>query len=102
MVQGESTTYVSHDEATPVGNDRAETEMLYPVEHLNTLKLPEFPPHRLELKVGTLMRFLALGWHLEEIHVTWAHLEKKQARLQTYTKSLEDLCIQRVKTASQA
>nr|GEU45349.1 hypothetical protein [Tanacetum cinerariifolium] len=21
-------------------------------------------------------RFLALGWHLEEIHVTWAHLEK--------------------------
>nr|GEZ57524.1 hypothetical protein [Tanacetum cinerariifolium] len=21
--------------------------------------------------------FLALGWHLEEIHVTWAHLEKK-------------------------
>ncbi|GJS06805.1 hypothetical protein Tco_0363601 [Tanacetum coccineum] len=26
-------------------------------------------------------RFLALGWHLEEIHVTWAHLEKKQTRL---------------------
>ncbi|GKE87959.1 hypothetical protein Tco_1565434, partial [Tanacetum coccineum] len=23
-----------------------------------------------------LMRFLALGWLLEEIHVTWAHLEK--------------------------
>ncbi|GJS33412.1 reverse transcriptase domain-containing protein, partial [Tanacetum coccineum] len=22
--------------------------------------------------------FLALGWYLEEIHVTWAHLEKKQ------------------------
>ncbi|GJY65302.1 hypothetical protein Tco_0467540 [Tanacetum coccineum] len=30
--------------------------------------------------------FLALGWHLEEIHVTWAHLEKKQARLRTCTK----------------
>ncbi|GKA34367.1 retrotransposon ORF1 [Tanacetum coccineum] len=38
--------------------------------------------------------FLALGWLLEEIHVTWAHLEKKQTRLRTYTKSLEDLCIQ--------
>ncbi|GJS26321.1 hypothetical protein Tco_0486941 [Tanacetum coccineum] len=23
---------------------------------------------------------LALGWHLEEIHVTWAHLEKKRTR----------------------
>ncbi|GJW33839.1 hypothetical protein Tco_0053871 [Tanacetum coccineum] len=30
--------------------------------------------------------YLALGWHLEEIHVTWAHLEKKQTRLQTFTK----------------
>nr|GEX69825.1 hypothetical protein [Tanacetum cinerariifolium] len=27
-----------------------------------------------------------LVWHLEEIHVTWAHLEKKQRRLQTCTK----------------
>ncbi|GJS85549.1 hypothetical protein Tco_0752090 [Tanacetum coccineum] len=38
---------------------------------------------------------------LEEIHVTWAHLEKKQTRLQTYTKSLEDLCKQWMETASQ-
>ncbi|GKD31509.1 hypothetical protein Tco_1242287 [Tanacetum coccineum] len=27
--------------------------------------------------------FLALGWNLEEIQVTWAHLEKKLTRLQT-------------------
>nr|GEY32682.1 hypothetical protein [Tanacetum cinerariifolium] len=33
--------------------------------------------------------FLALGWHFTEIHVTWAHLEKKRTRLRTYTKSLE-------------
>ncbi|GKA82666.1 putative ribonuclease H-like domain-containing protein [Tanacetum coccineum] len=32
--------------------------------------------------------FLALGWHLENLHVTWAHLEKKRTRLQTYTKTL--------------
>ncbi|GKA43354.1 hypothetical protein Tco_0736078 [Tanacetum coccineum] len=32
--------------------------------------------------------FLALRWLLEEIHVTCAHLEKKQTRLRTYTKSL--------------
>ncbi|GKD46485.1 hypothetical protein Tco_1271130 [Tanacetum coccineum] len=29
---------------------------------------------------------LALGWHLEEIQVTWAHLEKKRTRLLTCTK----------------
>ncbi|GJZ99880.1 putative reverse transcriptase domain-containing protein [Tanacetum coccineum] len=46
------------------------------------------------LKQKILMRFLALGWILEEIHVTWAYLEKKRIRLRTYTKSLEDLCIQ--------
>ncbi|GJV94397.1 hypothetical protein Tco_1545974 [Tanacetum coccineum] len=28
----------------------------------------------------------SLGWHLEEIHVTWAHLEKKRTRLRTCTK----------------
>ncbi|GKA54607.1 hypothetical protein Tco_0753556 [Tanacetum coccineum] len=49
-----------------------------------------------------MMRFLALGWHLDGIHVTWAHLEKKWTRLRTYTKSLEELYIQRVETASQA
>ncbi|GKA09408.1 zf-CCHC domain-containing protein [Tanacetum coccineum] len=32
----------------------------------------------------------ALGWLLEEIHVTWAHLEKKQTRLQLYTKTYEE------------
>ncbi|GKB61767.1 hypothetical protein Tco_0917953 [Tanacetum coccineum] len=35
--------------------------------------------------------FLALGWHLEEIHVTWAHLEKKRTRLRLYTKNHEEL-----------
>ncbi|GJY73254.1 ribonuclease H-like domain-containing protein [Tanacetum coccineum] len=33
----------------------------------------------------------SLGWHLEEIHVTWAHLEKKQTRLRLYTIYLEEL-----------
>ncbi|GKF65178.1 hypothetical protein Tco_0191695, partial [Tanacetum coccineum] len=32
--------------------------------------------------------FLTLRWHLEDIHVTGTHLEKKQTRLRTYTKSL--------------
>ncbi|GKE31613.1 hypothetical protein Tco_1450935 [Tanacetum coccineum] len=32
----------------------------------------------------------ALGWLLEEINMTWAHLEKKRTRLQLYTKSDEE------------
>nr|GEY11216.1 hypothetical protein [Tanacetum cinerariifolium] len=56
--------------------------------------------------VGTRQRDLlviceVLGWHLKEIHVTWAHLEKKRSRLRLYTIYLEELCIQSVETASQ-
>ncbi|GJW80335.1 retrovirus-related pol polyprotein from transposon TNT 1-94 [Tanacetum coccineum] len=43
--------------------------------------------------------YLAFGRHLEEIHVTWAHLEKKQTRLGTKTKTLENLCSQSLETA---
>ncbi|GJZ44019.1 MAK10-like protein [Tanacetum coccineum] len=46
--------------------------------------------------------YLAFGRHLDELHVTWAHLEKKRTRLQTNTKTLEDLCSQSLETASQA
>ncbi|GJV14426.1 reverse transcriptase domain-containing protein [Tanacetum coccineum] len=42
----------------------------------------------------------ALGWILEKIHMTWAHLEKKRTRLRLYTKSLEEIRIQTVETAS--
>nr|GEV95447.1 DNA helicase [Tanacetum cinerariifolium] len=58
MVQGKTKICLSHDEARPIDNDGAETEMLYPVEHLNTLKLPGYPPHRLELKVGAPVMLL--------------------------------------------
>ncbi|GJV17626.1 hypothetical protein Tco_1362949 [Tanacetum coccineum] len=53
-------------------------------------------------RTNDVLMILALGWHLEETHVTWAHLEKKQTRLRTYTKSLEESCSQSVETASQA
>ncbi|GJV72218.1 hypothetical protein Tco_1492213 [Tanacetum coccineum] len=41
----------------------------------------------------------ALGWLLEEIHLTWAHLEKKRTRLRLYTKFLKETIIQAVETA---
>ncbi|GKA03512.1 hypothetical protein Tco_0676293 [Tanacetum coccineum] len=46
--------------------------------------------------------YFSFGRHLDELHVTWAHLEKKRTRLQTNTKTLEDLCSQSLETASQA
>ncbi|GJT35960.1 hypothetical protein Tco_0926379 [Tanacetum coccineum] len=46
--------------------------------------------------------YFSFGRHLDELHVTWAHLEKKQTRLRTNTKTLEDLCSQSLETASQA
>ncbi|GJW05235.1 hypothetical protein Tco_1564091 [Tanacetum coccineum] len=49
---------------------------------------------------GNLNAIIALGWLLEEIHVTLVHLEKKRTRLRLYTKSLKKLCIQSVETAS--
>ncbi|GJV32487.1 hypothetical protein Tco_1392887 [Tanacetum coccineum] len=34
--------------------------------------------------------YFAFGRHLEELHVTWAHLEKKRTRLRTYTNITQD------------
>ncbi|GJT07240.1 hypothetical protein Tco_0841702 [Tanacetum coccineum] len=47
-----------------------------------------------------LGKYLAFGRHWEEIHVTWAHLEKKRTRLRTNTKTLQDLKSQSLETAS--
>ncbi|GKB32918.1 hypothetical protein Tco_0872319 [Tanacetum coccineum] len=38
--------------------------------------------------------FRALRWLLEEIHVTWAHLEKKRTRYELYIQVDEDYCSQ--------
>ncbi|GKA85330.1 hypothetical protein Tco_0806984, partial [Tanacetum coccineum] len=37
--------------------------------------------------------FLVLGWHLEEIHVTWDDLEKKLTRLQTCNKIHQEVLL---------
>ncbi|GJY37744.1 hypothetical protein Tco_0424108 [Tanacetum coccineum] len=43
--------------------------------------------------------YFSFGRHLDELHVAWAHLEKKQTRLRANTKTLEDLCSQSLETA---
>ncbi|GKA51726.1 hypothetical protein Tco_0744922 [Tanacetum coccineum] len=74
---------------------KVESEMKDEGEVIKAYLLEEKPKSQVK-------RFLALGWDLEEIHATWAHLEKKRTRLRLYTIYLEELCIQRVETASQA
>ncbi|GJY42950.1 hypothetical protein Tco_0431163 [Tanacetum coccineum] len=38
----------------------------------------------------TVNEYFSFGGHLEELHVTWAHLEKKRTRLQTYTNIAQE------------
>ncbi|GKC71026.1 hypothetical protein Tco_1116909 [Tanacetum coccineum] len=52
LLNTQQRVYLNLDEATPHSNDGGETELLYPIEYLNTLSFAGLPPHRLELKVG--------------------------------------------------
>ncbi|GJU69196.1 hypothetical protein Tco_1255455 [Tanacetum coccineum] len=56
------------------------------------------------LRFGLLpsLWYFAFGWNLDDLHVTWAHLEKKRTRPRTNTKILEDLSLQMLETASEA
>ncbi|GJY41358.1 hypothetical protein Tco_0428628 [Tanacetum coccineum] len=74
--------------------ERFDTLAGNPVKEI-LLKL-SLPDHRIFKDGGE-----ALGWHLEEIHMTWAHLGKKRTRLQLYAKVEEEKCIQTLETASQ-
>ncbi|GJS97544.1 DNA helicase [Tanacetum coccineum] len=57
-VEGRRKIYLSNDEAIPLGGDTSETELLYPMEYLNTMNFLGFPPHELELKVGSPIMLL--------------------------------------------
>nr|GEW82237.1 DNA helicase [Tanacetum cinerariifolium] len=49
-VEGVAKTYLSRDEAIQMGRETSETKMLYPLEYLNTITFPGFPPYELQLK----------------------------------------------------
>ncbi|GJU45743.1 DNA helicase [Tanacetum coccineum] len=57
-VEGVTKTYLSRDEAIPLGREINETDMLYPMKYLNTITFPGFPPHELQLKVGSPIMLL--------------------------------------------
>ncbi|GJX64995.1 hypothetical protein Tco_0299338 [Tanacetum coccineum] len=55
----------------------------------------DFRPNLSFDKSASLERlYFAFGRHLEEIHMTWAHLEKKRIRLRTYTTLLKNLSLE--------
>lgn len=51
-IPGNSYIYTSVDEAVPIGNDGGATELLYPIEYLNSMKFPGIPPHEFHVKIG--------------------------------------------------
>nr|GEV84765.1 DNA helicase [Tanacetum cinerariifolium] len=57
-VKSATKTYLSKDKAIPIGRETSEIELLYPMEYLNTLTFPGFPPHELQLKVGSPIMLL--------------------------------------------
>nr|GEW84696.1 DNA helicase [Tanacetum cinerariifolium] len=57
-VEGVTKPYLSRDEAIQMAKETSETEMLYPIEYLNTITFPGFPPHELQLKVGSPIMLL--------------------------------------------
>ncbi|GKD55321.1 DNA helicase [Tanacetum coccineum] len=57
-IEGATKTYLIRDEAIPMGRETSETELLYPMEYLNTITFPGFPPHELQLKVGSPIMML--------------------------------------------
>ncbi|GJZ94344.1 hypothetical protein Tco_0666547 [Tanacetum coccineum] len=61
------------------------------INHFQTAK--EIWDRVKELMEGTEITLQEpLGWILEEIHVTWAHLEKKRTRIQLCIQVDEDYC----------
>nr|GEX24536.1 DNA helicase [Tanacetum cinerariifolium] len=57
-IEGQTKTYLSKDEAITMGRETSEIEMLKPMENLNTITFLGFPPHELQLKVGSPIMLL--------------------------------------------
>ncbi|GKA57730.1 DNA helicase [Tanacetum coccineum] len=102
LVNHESHVYLSFDEAVPHGNDGGETELLYPPEYLNSLNFAGFPPHRLEIKIGSpiiLLRNLNISGGLcngTRLIVTQLLSKVIEARIITGTRISEKVFLPRI------
>lgn len=57
-IPGETTTYISSDELVSEDHDDDENLINYPIEFLNSLTPFGLPPHKLNLKVGSVIMLL--------------------------------------------
>ncbi|XP_074326774.1 uncharacterized protein LOC141664719 [Apium graveolens] len=55
---GDSTSYFSVDKAEEFGDTDSEFNTAFPVEHLNSLKIPGVPRHELKLKDGVVVMLM--------------------------------------------
>ncbi|GJX30769.1 DNA helicase [Tanacetum coccineum] len=83
-VQGVTKTYLCRDEAIQMGRETSETEMLYPIEYLNTITFPGFSPRELQLKI-----ILNNGWNNSYIFESW------ERRLRHRSKSVSKMNFQK-------
>ena len=101
-MKGETTTYISSDEAIPKAGSGAANEFLYPPEFLNTLKFPGLPPNKLELKIGSpimMLRNLNLGGGLcngTRMIVTHLYANLIQAEIITGNRIGDNVFIPRI------
>ncbi|GJT48530.1 DNA helicase [Tanacetum coccineum] len=101
-VKSTTKTYLSRDEAIPMGRETSETKLLYPMEYLNTITFPGFPPHELQLKVGSpimLLRNVKLSGGLcngTRMIVTSLMSRLIEAQIITGTKIGEKVFIHRI------
>ncbi|GJT66297.1 hypothetical protein Tco_1017777 [Tanacetum coccineum] len=76
----------------PILHSFEESKLEYKDEDDTEIKMMGTRMNEESLK-HNLYVFLALGFHLEEIHMTWDHLEKKRTSLRLYTIYLEEIML---------
>ena len=102
MLEGETYTFISVDEAIPKSNDGGATELLYPQEYLNTHSFSGMPPHELKVKIGApvmLLRNLNLCGGLcngTRMIVTQVYTRLIQAKIVTGTRMGEKVYLPRI------
>ncbi|GJY65097.1 hypothetical protein Tco_0466557 [Tanacetum coccineum] len=80
--------YLRNEEDKRRGAEYAMRKILGIKAHL--LEDKQIPSVEVFDEVSFYIPFQALGWLLEEMHVTWAQLEKKRTRLRLYTNYFEE------------
>ncbi|GKA47654.1 hypothetical protein Tco_0740537 [Tanacetum coccineum] len=71
----------------------SKSAVLSPIPKIPTVTLTTTPPppHYVSAISHVLYEvYFSFGRHLDELHVTWAYLEKKRTRLRTYTNITQD------------